>query len=152
MSAVVHASGHIEAAGMQQPATMTDFVGMLERAALRLEQDPSNECHLCNAWLPHPKALAEAAGDRGIAGAETRCNGCGATYVILTCGGWNRVLTEQDATNPYLAALYLRRYGAAPPGWCEPPPELLVRLPSERRVCAQAVSAAPVSGDGSYRP
>ncbi len=113
-------------------ATARDFIAILDRTALRLEEDPANECFLCNAWLPHPHALAEAAGYSGIVGA--RCPGCGATYVIQSSGAGARILTDEDAENPYLAALYARRYGAVPAGWCEPPGVPAARGPLVARV------------------
>ena len=130
--------------GKHGAVTARDIIAVLDRAALRLEQDPSNECHLCNAWLPHPHALARAAGYSGIAGTKVRCNGCGATYSLSQSGAWGRILTTSDAENPYLSALYVRRYGMVPTGWCEPPADLLVRLPSERRVFAQATGQVSI--------
>jgi hypothetical protein len=90
--------------------TARAIVAMLERAALRLEEDSSNECYLCNASLSHPHALAKAAGYSGIVGNKSGCNGCGATYVIQSAA-WGRILTDEDADHPYLIAYLARRYG-----------------------------------------
>ncbi len=114
-------------------ATAHDLIAVLDRAALRLEEDSANECFLCNAWLPHPHALAEAAGCWGIVGTRVRCPGCGATYVIQSSGAWGRVITDQDLENPYLAAHYRRRYGYVPAGMREDASVTNPRL--VRRVC-----------------
>ncbi len=43
-------------------STARDFIAMLDRAAPRLEEDPANECYLCNSvpagWCEPPSVPA----------------------------------------------------------------------------------------------
>ena len=84
--------------------SVRDIHAMLDRAAARLAEI-IQDCHLCGTRHPNAREHERE---------TVRCTGCGATFRRYGC--WHRIITAEDADNPYLAAFYIRRYGHAPAG------------------------------------